>query len=230
MTGENSISIIPMQLEHLDDVIQVHLESFAGYFLTFLGPRFLRVLFTEIIKEPDHVAFVAQDQLGMVGYVIGVTHQARFYSRLALRRQFAFAFASAHALVRDIKILPRLLRGMLYYRAAQKAASQALLMSIGVSPRSQQNGVGTQLVFAFLNAMKQRNIDKVSLLTDRDGNEKVNLFYQKIGFELCRQYVTAEGRWMNEYLIDMSNWSLSAKELEIKDINPNAYPDHWRSL
>ena len=39
----------------------------------------------------------------------------------------------------------------------------------------------------------------INLETDADGNEDVNKFYVKNGFVLEREFVTAEGRRMNEY-------------------------------
>lgn len=207
MKNPTSITIVPMQLEHINDVVRVHLASFHGYFLSFLGPKFLRLLYTEIIKESDHVAFVAQDESGVVGFIVGVTHQSGFYARLARERQVAFAMAALGAVIRQIKIIPRLFRALTYSRKSREAAAQALLMSIGVLPEVQQYGVGKRLVITFLNAMKEEKVNEVSLTTDRDSNEKVNNFYQKLGFKLYRTFVTPEGRWMNEYVIDLSNWS-----------------------
>ena len=51
--------------------------------------------------------------------------------------------------------------------------------------------------------MQARGVSSVSLTTDRDNNERTNDFYQKLGFELARTYVTPEGRAMNEYLIQL---------------------------
>lgn len=34
-----------------------------------------------------------------------------------------------------------------------------------------------------------------------DNNDSVNSFYEKLGFEIERQYMTPEGRRMNEYWI-----------------------------
>ena len=72
-------------------------------------------------------------------------------------------------------------------------------MSIGTSPEYQGRGVGKQLVAAFLDEMRTRNMQRVNLTTDRDNNEATNAFYRKLGFTLVRSYETAEHRHMNEY-------------------------------
>ncbi len=218
MTDQNTISIAPMRTDHIHDVVRVHLASFPGYFLSFLGPRFLRLFFTEIIKEHDHIAFVALSEAEVIGYVVGVTEQSGFYSRLAHKRKFAFASAALGAVLHNIRIIPRLFRALSYERMARLAASPALLMSIAVSPKTQQGGVGKKLTFAFLSEMKKRNIDKVSLTTDRDDNERVNSFYKKLGFTIFRSYVTPEGRGMNEYVIDLTDWSPSHEETQVREI------------
>jgi ribosomal protein S18 acetylase RimI-like enzyme len=206
--GEPSISIIPMQAEHVTDVVRVHLHSYLGFFQTFLGPKFLRILYSEILKAPDHVAFVAQDNSGaLIGFVVGVSHQSDFFARLARRRWFAFAIASLGAAIRRPKIIPRLFRALSYPKTSQAAAAQALLTDIAVVPEMNGRGIGQRLVTHLLIAMKQKNVDSVSLVTDRDANERVNRLYQRLGFQIARTYATPEGRWMNEYVINLTTWS-----------------------
>lgn len=212
------ITIVPMCPEHVKDVVRVHLESFQGFFLTCLGPRFLHLLYAEIIKEPCHIAFVAQNGSGVVGFVAGVAHRSEFFKRLVWTRQFAFAIAALGAVIRDLRIVPRLFRALNYSRSSKLAAAPAELMSIGVMPELQSKGVGKRLVIAFLDGMKLKKVDKVALTTDKDDNERVNLFYLKLGFVLYRSYVTPESRWLNEYVIDLSDWLPIAGKTETKDI------------
>jgi ribosomal protein S18 acetylase RimI-like enzyme len=200
--------ITPMQPHHIQDVVAIHLQSFPGFFLTFLGSKFLWLLYSEILNTADHIAFVAQDHTGSItGFVVGVCHQSGFYTSLARRRWLAFAIASLGAVIRSPSIIPRLLRALSYPRASRSAAAQALLMSIAVAPAAAGRGIGQQLVMHFLSAMKQENVTSVSLTSDRDANERTNRFYQRLGFRIARTYVTPEGRWMNEYVIDLSNWT-----------------------
>jgi len=77
------------------------------------------------------------------------------------------------------------------------------LFSIGVSPELQGTGAGKKLVQAFLEDARERGCKKVFLTTDRDDNDVVNAFYQRIGFAVERQYITPEGRRMNEYWIGL---------------------------
>jgi ribosomal protein S18 acetylase RimI-like enzyme len=76
-------------------------------------------------------------------------------------------------------------------------------MSIAVKTGLQGRGLGSVLVDQFLDRMRRRNVPAVSLSTDRDENERVNVFYRRKGFRIAREYATSEGRWMNEYVIDL---------------------------
>ena len=55
----------------------------------------------------------------------------------------------------------------------------------------------------FISKAKERGVKKIFLATDRDNNEKVNMFYSNSGFIKVREYITKEGRWINEYLYEI---------------------------
>ena len=73
-------------------------------------------------------------------------------------------------------------------------------MSIAVAPEFQGHGIGKQLVETFCQELAARGEPAVCLTTDRDHNEATNQFYQRLGFELARTFITPEGRAMNEYV------------------------------
>jgi ribosomal protein S18 acetylase RimI-like enzyme len=77
-------------------------------------------------------------------------------------------------------------------------------MSIAVHPNYQNKGIGKLLVQEFLGEIRRRGIQRVNLTTDKEKNDAVNVFYQRLGFQLTRSFVTPEGRWMNEYVITLS--------------------------
>jgi ribosomal protein S18 acetylase RimI-like enzyme len=200
------IEIQPMKRSHLDDVVKVHMRSFPGFFLTFLGTRFLRLFYDELLKYPGRAAFVARDQKGSIlAFVTGVSRQGGFYASLIRHRWAGFALASLGAILRRPSVIPRLVRALTYPRLTESASSPALLMSIAVDPGAFGGGIGQKLLGAFMEAMRRQNVRVVSLTTDRDDNERTNRFYLRYGFQLARTFVTPEGRWMNEYVIDLKS-------------------------
>ena len=192
----------PAQSRELPQVVEVHQASFPGFFLTFLGPRFLRLLYDSILTDAEGALLVAVGNAGRVeGFVAGVTRQDGFYLRLVKKRAWAFAAAASGAVLRHPRIGPRLWRALRRPDEARQAAAAACLMSIAVRPESAGRGIGRQLVEGFGDEMDRRGVRAFCLTTDRDDNDRVNQFYQRMGFNLAQTFTTPEGRVMNEYVI-----------------------------
>lgn len=190
------------------------MASFPGFFLSFLGSRFLGLLYHEILQEDGRVCIVAEDdRKQVVGFAVGVENQVGLYKRLAKKRWWAFAWAALPTAMAHPRVIPRLARALLYRQRAEKIASRALLMSIAVSPERQGGGVGRVLMSSFLGEMSEKQVERVSLTTDRDHNEATNNFYQRLGFSLNREYCTPEGRWMNEYVIETPSGGETARSI-----------------
>ena len=194
------ITLRPMQSDDLPEIVQVHLSSFPDFFLTFLGPDFLKLLYHNIVLDTEGILFVAAANGTIAGFVAGVTRRAGFYRRLLQRQKWAFAWAAIGAALRRPSIIPRLWRALRRSNDAEESAAEACLMSIAVQPQFQGQGIGRQLVAAFCQEMATRGVPAVCLTTDRDHNEPANHFYQQSGFRLARSFVTPEGRAMNEYV------------------------------
>ena len=188
-----------MRAEDVETVVRIHLESFPGFFLSFLGPRFLRLLYRSIHDDPEGLALVEETDSRIEGFAVGVRRQAGFYRRLIRRRLFPFAWAALGAAGRRPSVVPRLLRALRRPSEARVAAAEACLMSVAVLPGAEGGGVGRQLVEAFCRAMAGAGVEAVSLTTDADHNDRTNAFYTRLGFTLARTFVTPEGRRMNEY-------------------------------
>jgi ribosomal protein S18 acetylase RimI-like enzyme len=114
-----------------------------------------------------------------------------------------FSIASLAAVWRKPSVLRRIARALFHPSQNPVGKEVAGLFSIGVSPELQGTGAGKKLVQAFLEDARERGCKKVFLTTDRDDNDVVNAFYQRIGFAVGRQYITPEGRRMNEYWIGL---------------------------
>ena len=194
-----------MTEQDVNTVVALHVAAFPTFFLTFLGPRFLKIFYAALVRDAGNIAFVACEENGtLCGFVAGVTQQANFYGRLARSRKWSLAFASAGAVLRKPSIIPRLFRAMRRPEEARESSTDACLMSIGVSRAGRGRGVGSELVDAFAGEVRRRGIDRFCLTTDKIANEGVNAFYVNAGFSLARTYTTPEGRVMNEYLMRLT--------------------------
>jgi GNAT superfamily N-acetyltransferase len=179
----------------IDQIVEVHMSSFPGFFLTFLGFRFLKLLYQEINAHPHGILQVAVTNSKIIGFAAGVMEQAGFYRCLIGKRKLAFAIAALNAACRRPTIAPRLIR------ALRKPRDVSSSTPIAVMPTNASAGIGTSLVQSFCEELRRRSICHFCLTTDRDGNDKVNNFYLTHGFELAQAFRTHEGRWMNEYVM-----------------------------
>jgi GNAT superfamily N-acetyltransferase len=196
--------LVPMKSEHVQAVVQTHISSFPGFFLTFLGPRFLSLFYAGICVAPEGIGLVYLNDSGLpAGFVAGSSNPRGFYSRLLKRDWLKFAFASVNAIIRKPAVIARIARGLFHPGENPVGADVAGLFSIGVLPELQGTGAGKKLVQSFLLEASKRGCKMVFLTTDRDDNDTVNSFYLKLGFRIERQYDTPEGRCMNEYWINL---------------------------
>jgi ribosomal protein S18 acetylase RimI-like enzyme len=195
----DDVTVRPLAEADVAVVVEIHLRTFQGFFLSFLGRGFLRLLYESIRTAPEGVALVAT-RGPVVGFAAGVTSQRSFFRRLVREHWWRFGRAAAGAALRRPSTIPRLLRALRRPAESEEAAADAALLSIGVLPELEGSGIGSRLIEAFVAEMGRRGADAVSLTTDRDDNDRVNRFYERHGFHVQRSYVTPEGRALLEYV------------------------------
>jgi len=183
-------------------IVDIHLQSFKGFFLSFLGPSFLYHYYSCLIESESGTGLVLSKDSQIRGFACGTTSPPDFYRVLIKKKWLPLAIASIPAMIRQPSIFIRLAREVFKRpRKTEFSVKKAELLSICVHPGWEGNGFGKILLKGFINCAIRKGINTITLTTDRDGNQKVNAFYQNNGFKISRTYVTAEGRWMNEYVI-----------------------------
>lgn len=185
----------------VNQMVHIHMASFQGFFLTFLGARFLNVLYSAMLDIEGNISIVAcNNKTEIEGFVVGVTAPDRLYKRLLTDRWLDFAIASILPALRSPSSIPRLLRALKSPKNEQAKSADCLLMSIAVTPETSGSGIGGQLIQEFLRTAQKGGARSVNLTTDKDNNESTNHFYIKNGFTILRTFTTPEGRHMNEYV------------------------------
>lgn len=179
-----SIDARPMVDGDIDSVVELFPKAFPNFFLTSMGPMFIRELEKSFVRDPMAVSVVAIDtESGQLqGFVGGTTCPKGHFKRLLKRRWWAFALASIPAVLRRPSIIPRLVRGMFYRGGGPEAGEGlALLSGVAVHPDAQGKGVGQIVMRAWLAEMRRRGVEGCYLVTDAVENERVNRYYQKSG-------------------------------------------------
>jgi GNAT superfamily N-acetyltransferase len=204
--GTIDFRVTPLTSRYLDDAVQLHLCAFPDFFLSFLGPRFLREFYASFLVDPMGIGFVATDYNDrLLGVVVGPLVPAGYFSRLLRRRWWAFGIASITAVIKKPIVISRLFRAVFYRGEAPSGPVRALLSSIAVKPVVHGGGVGKALVRAWTNEVRTRGGTGCFLTTDALDNGSVNAFYCKLGWRIASSYSTREGRRMNQYIYDIEH-------------------------
>lgn len=183
----------------INEVAKIHLSTFPGFSLTFMGRGFLYQLYCSYCVHDSSGLFVAFNDEELIGFLAYSKDLSSLYKSMIRTRLIFFAWYSIGAFFRKPKVFMKLIRAFLKPSEAKRDVSYVELASIGVKPEIKSNGVGTKLIDKFIRNVDFRDCAYITLETDALNNENVNYFYQKNGFKLERTFETYEGRKMNEY-------------------------------
>ena len=183
----------------INEVVDIHMQSFTGFFLTFLGKGFLRQLYKGFIEHENSGLLVAVEEDTIIGFLAYSEELSSFYKYLLRRHFISLAWYAGIAFIRRPKIFLRLIRAFSYSKDAKRNEKYVELSSIGVLPKEEGKGVGSKLISTLKRKVDASKYQYIKLETDAMDNEAANGFYKKNGFVLEHVYETHEGRKMNEY-------------------------------
>lgn len=189
--------------KYVNEIVDIHMKTFTGFFLTFLGKGFLKTLYQGFMEHDKSDVIIALDGDRVLGFCAYSEALSEFYKYLIKKKIFSFAFYGIGAFFRNPKILFRLFRAFTYSSASVRSEKYVELSSIGVLPDKKNTGVGSQLIRYLIECVNDKKFAYIKLETDKEENEAANAFYLKNGFKLSNDYETPEGRKMNEYVYDL---------------------------
>lgn len=185
--------------KYLDAIVNIHLDTFKGFFLTDLGRGFLKTLYKGYMQDEASGIIVACEGEKLIGFIAYSKDYPGFYSNLMKSKIFQFAFYSLIAAVKHPSFVKRLLGAFGKSDEVRKEEKYVELASIGVMPAAKGQGAGTGLIDYLKKIVDFSEYAYISLETDAKNNDDVNKFYIKNGFNLARTYETKQARKMNEY-------------------------------
>lgn len=178
---------------------KLHMAAFPDFFLTQLGLPFLKTLYRGYMEDVNSGILVAEINGKLAGFIAYSNEYSRFYKGLLKRYLIRFAFCSLFAVIRHPSFIKRLLGAFKKSNEVKKEEAYVELASICVNPKIESKGIGSRLIDKLKEITDFSSYEYINLETDACGNDAVNKFYIKNGFQLARSYMTAEGRMMNEY-------------------------------
>ena len=183
----------------LKDIVNIHLETFEGFFLTFMGRGFLKQMYASYTEHAESDIFVALDEGCVIGFLAYSCNMSELYKYMIKHRLIQFAWYSLGAFLRKPKVFMRLVRAFLKPSESKRKEKYVELASIGVRPDAKSKGVGSRLIESLKRAIDFNEYAYITLETDANNNEHANRFYKKNGFVIEREFETQNGRRMFEY-------------------------------
>lgn len=183
----------------IDEVADIHIVTFQGFFLTFMGKGFLKQLYMSFCKHPGSGLLIAVEDENVIGFLAYSSDYSGLFKYMIKTRLIPFAWYSLGAFFRKPKVFTRLVRAFLKPGETKRTENYVELSSIGVKPSCKGKGVGTKLIDALKQKVDFGKYKYITLETDAINNDATIRFYEKNGFIQERRFITNEGRQMLEY-------------------------------
>ena len=183
----------------IDKIVQLHIASFQGFFLSSLHPGFLRQLYKSFVTHKQSELLVAFDGGETVGFLAYSMDTSGAYKHM-LRRYFCpFVWYSFLSFLKKPSIFFKMFSALSMPYSHRRETSYVKVFSIGTEPEYRHQGVGSMLIRDMKNRVDFDTYEYITLETDAEDNDSANRFYLSNGFRLSSEFITFEGRRMNKY-------------------------------
>lgn len=185
--------------ELINEIVTIHLNTFTGFFLTFMGHGFLRQMYQSYCDHDESGLLVAEEDGKALGFLAFSSNFSGLYKFMIKTRLIQFGWYSIGAFFRRPSAFMHIISAFLKPGEAKREEKYVELSSIGVDPNVKSKGIGSKLIDALKDNVDFNKFAYINLETDAVDNEGAIHFYEKNGFVRERMFETDEGRKMYEY-------------------------------
>lgn len=183
----------------INDIVTIHLNTFTGFFLTFMGRGFLNQMYTSYCDYEEAGLLVAEEDGKAIGFLAYSSNFSGLYKFMIKTRLIRFGWYSIGAFFRRPSAFLHIISAFLKPGEAKREEKYVELSSIGVDPNIKSKGIGSLLIDSLKRKVDFTKFAYINLETDAVDNEGAIHFYEKNGFVRERMFETDEGRKMYEY-------------------------------
>ena len=185
--------------ELINDIVSIHLNTFTGFFLTFMGRGFLNQMYRSYCDHDESGLLVAEEDRKAVGFLAYSGNFSGLYKFMIKTRLIPFGWYSVGAFFRRPSAFMHIIKAFMKPSEVKREEKYVELSSIGVDPTIKSKGVGSLLIDELKKIVDFNKFAYITLETDAVNNDGAIHFYEKNGFVRERMYETDEGRKMYEY-------------------------------
>ena len=179
---------------------KLHMQVMPDFFLASLGEGFLNTYYKVVLRHPETICLLAEDEnKNILGFVLGREKAKGYLKRILKSSLFTFVIEGIKLLFIKPKSLIRLVRNLDKISkdsSISDTQNYAEIGLIGVSPELKGQGIGHKLFEGFIGILKERNVANLSLTTDMDDNEQTITSYKAWGFTVMYEFKTYPDRRM----------------------------------
>ena len=185
--------------ELINEIVTIHLNTFTGFFLTFMGRGFLKQMYQSYCDYDESGLLVAEEDGKALGFLAFSSNFSGLYKFMIKTRLIQFGWYSIGAFFRRPSAFMHIISAFLKPGEAKREEKYVELSSIGVDPNVKSKGIGSKLIDALKDNVDFDKYAYINLETDAVDNEGAIHFYEKNGFVRERMFEADEGRKMYEY-------------------------------
>lgn len=185
--------------ELINEIVSIHLNTFTGFFLTFMGRGFLNQMYRSYCDHDESGLLVAEEDRKAVGFLAYSGNFSGLYKFMIKTRLIPFGWYSVGAFFRRPSAFMHIIKAFLKPSEVKREEKYVELSSIGVDPTIKSKGVGSLLIDELKKIVDFNKFAYITLETDAVNNDGAIHFYEKNGFVRERMFETDEGRKMYEY-------------------------------
>lgn len=180
-------------------IAKLHVLAFPNFFLTSLGIRFLNTFYEKTLKSKNGLGVGVFKDDKIIAFAVGSNQIRGFYKSLVSSDGLSLLIAALPALVFKPKSVLRIIKNIIGSDKGFQPNDGAWLLSICTDPHYQGVGISQQCLLGFEKLCLGKSIEKIWLTTDNQENERANLFYKKMNYQLKNTFSNSNKRKMNLY-------------------------------
>lgn len=197
------MKIVPVQLEHIDGVVEVFCLAFEES-INFFTPvneklkGFFNEAFILLYKIFERGFVVVQEDNLVWGYIVMVDDVKKLWTGAI---SSGFLFKAGTRLIKgeyglDLNTLYKIVKNKLFYlKFEMSTIPSAQLLSIAVHPKHHGKGIGQKLLSHGIKYIESLGIKRIKLEARPENISAVRL-YQKNGFNIIGETQDLQGKWL----------------------------------
>jgi ribosomal protein S18 acetylase RimI-like enzyme len=197
------VEIVAILECHINQVIEIHIAAFPGFFLSELGNDVLRVFYKSLLQDKTTIFYGVKNEGELVGFFVASLKSKGLYTRLFFKNISRFILPLFFSFSKNLSLLKRMMTSASSSSKLEVSTIYpASLLSICVSPAHAGKGIGKILLSTLEKELQLRKRHGYYLTTDANNNSDTNQFYLNFGFKLNGSYSQGK-RIMNIYVKDI---------------------------